>query len=265
MKAFRIVDEIRRERRLGSTALAWKVLEAYRALAVESSDLSLDAAKLAEEVENARPSMPLVRRFSLEVLSRVRRFEPGELLKACEEVEKTYRGIAERLVETAAAELGQHKTVCTMSHSGTVLQILKKAAGVEKVFVLESRPLREGLITAAGLKALKKVVVCVDAAAFLVAGLSDAVVVGADALFPDGSFSSKLGAGLLALAARNQNKPVYVACDTWKKTDKFEQEHGPPEDLDAGPGLEAFNPVFEKVAASLVSSYLTERGVFKTI
>ncbi|MCS7137654.1 MAG: hypothetical protein NZ941_04705 [Candidatus Caldarchaeum sp.] len=265
MKAFAVVDEIRRERRRGSTALAWKVLEAYRTLAEESVSLERDVWRLAEEIKNARPAMPLVNRFSEEVLKRVERFEASELLEACREVEATYRNIMDSVVENAVKHLTGFESLATMSHSGTVLNILKKVETTTTVYVLESRPLREGLLTASELRNVKRVVVCVDAAAGYAVDSSDGVLVGGDAVFPDGCFSSKVGVKALALLARDAGKPFYVVCDTWKAADIFVNEHGPAEDVEAGREVEVLNPVFEKVSGKLVSALLTERGVFTTI
>ncbi|MEM2238014.1 MAG: hypothetical protein QXU87_04635 [Candidatus Caldarchaeum sp.] len=261
--AFDIVEEIVRERRRGSTALAGMVLEAYRKIAEESKNLERDVALLSEMIGKARPAMPLVKRFSDEVLKRVKRFYPDEIVEACRQVETAYRMMVEKLVENAEKQLKGCKAVATISHSGTVLNILKKIDTVSDVFILESRPLREGLIMASELKRLKRVTVCVDAAAGYAVDASEAVVVGGDAFFPDGSFAGKVGVRPLALLAKEAGKPFYVACDTWKYAERFENEHGPAEEVSAENGLSVLNPVFEKVGKEHVYMYLTEKGAVK--
>ncbi|MEM1946988.1 MAG: hypothetical protein QW614_05880 [Candidatus Caldarchaeum sp.] len=263
MKALEIVEGIVGERRRGSTALAWMVLEAYRKIAEESDNLQRDVPPLSDRIAKARPAMPLVKRFNDEVLKRVKRYEFDEIVEACRQVETAYRMNVEKLVENAEKQLAGCKTITTISHSGTVLNILKKVDTVRDVFVLESRPLREGLIMASELKRLKRVTVCVDAAAGYAVDASEAALVGGDALFPDGSFAGKVGVRPLALLAKEAGKPFYVACDTWKYAERFENEHGPAEEVSAENGLSVFNPVFEKVGKEHVYMYLTEKGAVK--
>ncbi len=263
MKALEVVEGIKRERHLGSTALAWMVLEAYRSLAEESRDLKRDISTLSQKIRYARPAMPLINRFNEEVVRRVKAFKLDELLNACRDVELTYRAMMDKLVETAGKELSIYKSVTTISHSGTVLNILKKTENIENVFVLESRPMREGLVMASELKDVKKVTVCVDAAAGYAVDSSDVVLVGGDAVFSDGSFAGKVGVKMLALLAWDSGKPFYVACDTWKYSDRFENEFGLAEDVHGIAGVNVLAPVFERVDGRLVYAYITEKGVFK--
>ena len=263
MKAFHVVDAIKSERRRGSATLAQMVLEAYRALAEGGVELERDVKMLAEELSRARPALPLVNRFSREVVRRVRLYTPAGLLEACDAVEKAYRGVVEALVEKAAAVFEGVRAVVTISHSNTVIQILRKTASVERVLVLESRPLLEGLLAAEELAGAKEVLVCVDAAAGYAVEQADAVLVGADALFPDGGFSGKVGVKSLALHSLECGKPFYVACDTWKYADRFENEYGPSEDLEHGARFKVLNPMFERVEPRYVTAYLTEKGFVK--
>jgi translation initiation factor 2B subunit (eIF-2B alpha/beta/delta family) len=265
LKAFQFVEAIRLERRHGSVTLAHMVLEAYRALADESENLEKDIPVLRASLSNLRPSMPLINRFNTEVLRRLKTFSRAGLLAACEEVEAYYRDVLTALVGYAATVLNGVRSVATLSHSNTVIQALRKAANVERVVVLESRPLLEGLLAAEELSDIKDVVVCVDAAAGYAVELADAVLVGADALFPDGSFAGKVGVKNLAAHSREQGKPFYVACDTWKYADKFENEYGQAEDLGHGLRFKVLNPVFEKVDPRYVTGYVTEKGFVKPL
>ncbi len=258
MKAAELLESLRKENRRGSTALAETVLNIYTTLAKESTNLSNDLPKYAQLIEASRPSMPLVKRFSREVLQRISNPSSEEVLKAVEDVEKTYRSMLNRLVEHAVNKLSDIRTVTTMSHSGTILNILSRLKGLRRVNVLESRPLREGVLMAAALKSRCMVVVYVDAAAAYAVERSDAVLVGADALYPDGSFSAKVGVKPLSATAKLLRKPFHVAVDTWKLAETFVNEMGPSTDVDEQ--LAAENPVFEKVPPELVDTYLTDLG-----
>lgn len=258
MKALELVEALKKERRKGSTTLAETVLNIYRTLARESDNLSRDLPKYGELIETARPSMPLVKRFSREVLQRISSPSSEEVLKAVEDVEKTYRSKLNRLVEHAVDKLSGIGSVTTMSHSGTIINILSRLEGLRRVNVLESRPLREGVLMAAALRNSCMVVVYVDAAVAYAVERSDAVVVGADALYPDGSFSAKVGVKPLAATAKLLGKPFHVAVDTWKLAEEFVNEMGPSTDVDEQ--MPAENPVFEKVPPDLIDFYLTDLG-----
>ncbi|MEM0349071.1 MAG: hypothetical protein QXD24_02655 [Candidatus Caldarchaeum sp.] len=259
MKTLELVEALKKERQKGSTALAETVLNIYRTLAKESSNLSEDLPKYAAIIEAARPAMPLVKRFSREVLRRISSPSTDEVLKAVEDVEKTYREMLNSLVEQAVKKLSDIGSVTTMSHSGTVRSILSRLEGLRRVNVLESRPLREGVLMAKVLGEVCEVRVYVDAAAAYALERSDAVVVGADALYSDGSFSAKVGVKPLAASAKLLGKPFHVAADSWKLAEEFVNEEGPSADVDVQ--LPAENPIFEKVPPVLVDTYLTDLGV----
>ncbi|MEM0440242.1 MAG: hypothetical protein QXF45_05825 [Candidatus Caldarchaeum sp.] len=257
MKTFEILENIRNERRRGSTGLAYMVLDAYRTLAFESRDIAADVSKLSYMIENLRPAMPLIARFSREIVKRLSKPTPEELLHAVEIVQNTYRKMLDELVKVAVSALTDVRCLATLSHSGSVEAVLKNHSGLRRLFVLESRPLREGLLLASSVSKHVDVEVFVDAAMAYAVEEADAVVVGADAVFADGSFSGKIGVRPLAMAAKELGKSFYVLADTWKFSEKFVNEFGPPNDVAAEHA--ARNPVFEKVDAKFVTWFLTEK------
>jgi translation initiation factor 2B subunit (eIF-2B alpha/beta/delta family) len=95
------------------------------------------------------------------------------------------------------------------------LGVLGHAPGIE-VICPEARPLFEGLRTARelGEKGIK-VRIVVDFAALSLVGESDVVMVGADAITPEGVVN-KIGTYGLALAAREKAVPFYVLASTEK-------------------------------------------------
>ncbi|MEM4297906.1 MAG: hypothetical protein QW815_06025, partial [Nitrososphaerota archaeon] len=265
-----------RERRRGSTALARLALDCFRELAhtgMSGERLKKEVMRLGEALSSARPSMPLVAKFSQEV---VKRFSSSigsgvdpryALLKSCSSVEREYGVLVERLVSQASKILSVYETVITFSHSGTVVRILASSTGVTRVIVLESRPMLEGRLTARSLSRYKYVELLVDAAAGYGVQESDACIVGADAVFLDGSFAGKVGSLPLSLLCQKFGRPFYVACDLWKLCEKHGyvvEKGGPAEVWKARCGVKVRNPYFELVEPYLVTAYLTERGLIRS-
>jgi translation initiation factor 2B subunit (eIF-2B alpha/beta/delta family) len=265
------LDKLLMERRRGSTALAMTVLDCFRELARSRiSDVRLGpmVERLGGQLSAARPSMPLIARFSHEVLGRFKASASGgdlreTLLEACRAVEEEYRSRLGRLVDLAAKFMEKYEKVLTLSHSGTVERILASSPGVGTVIVLESRPLMEGRLMAKRLSSVKRVELMVDAAVGHAVSRSDACLVGADAIFPQGSFAGKIGVMAMASLAQYLGKPFYVASDLWKITGEpgYHVESGGADEVWKMRGrVHVLNPYFEVVAPYLVTGYLTEEG-----
>ncbi|MBI2321444.1 MAG: hypothetical protein HYU88_04975 [Chloroflexi bacterium] len=154
--------------------------------------------------------------------------------------------------------------VLTYSLSGSVLAALR-AAGPAGVVLTEARPLCEGRTMAAALAAAGVPVVLITEAqlALYVAEVSCALL-GADALLPDGSFVNKVGSALVALAARDAGRPVYVVSDLLKAcAAPPPYEEDPPSQVWEAPraGIVVRNVAFERVPPHLVTAYITPAGV----
>ncbi|MUV61249.1 hypothetical protein GJ634_11200 [Halobacterium sp. CBA1126] len=149
----------------------------------------------------------------------------------------------------------------TLSRSGTVSAALRDA-NPGHVVVAESRPGGEGVGVAESLADGFDVTLTTDANVPAAVEAADAVLVGADAVFPDGRVVNKVGTRAAALAARDADAPVLVVC----AADKVAPEPLPVEDgdssalYDGDAPLDVRNPVFEAVPARLVDAVVTERG-----
>jgi len=265
------LDKLREERRRGSTALAMMVLDCFRELArsrISDARFGVMVERLGDRLSKARPSMPLVARFSHEVVDRFRASPSGvdprrALLQACRAVGDEYRLRLGRLVDRAASFMDRYERVLTLSQSGTVEKILASSPGVRTVIVLESRPMMEGRLMARSLAGVKRVELLVDAAVGYGVSRSDACLVGADAVLPDGSFAGKIGVLAMASIAQSLGKPFYVAADLWKisREPDYHVEEGGADEVWKGRGrVHVLNPYFEVVGPSLVTGYLTEEG-----
>jgi ribose 1,5-bisphosphate isomerase len=169
----------------------------------------------------------------------------------------------------AAARLTPGSTIMTISYSGTVLRTLLRAVSkVARVYVCEGRPLMEGRQLAERLHAAgMAVTLLTDAQAFVTMPQVDTVLLGADAVLPDGSAVNKVGSVLLALAARQCQKQVWVAAERLKL---IRGETPLPVALESQPaaevwaeapdGLEIANVYFEIVPAELIDEVISEEG-----
>jgi len=163
------------------------------------------------------------------------------------------------------------------------------AEGLEvEVFVSETRPRNQGLLTAWELAAagIKHTLMADNAAGLLLMrGEADAVIVGADRIAANGDTANKVGTYLKALAAHAAGVPFYVAAPmstfdpgtTCGEAIPIEErtadelffvdglnETGCPGRLRLAPeGTRAANPAFDVTPAALVSGFITERGVFR--
>jgi len=155
------------------------------------------------------------------------------------------------------------------------------ARGVNlSVIADETRPLLQGArLTAWELKhaGIDVTVVCDSAAHLMMArGRVDVAFVGADRITASGDFANKIGTYGVALSAKANGVPFYVAAPS--STIDFDLVSGdqiPIEERDevevttiAGTrvvpeGVRAANPAFDVTPADLVTGIITEKGLFK--
>lgn len=265
--SFAAVKElIASDRTHGATWLACRAVEGV-ALAVSAHGPEVDpltvARQAAREIAVLRPSMVAIGNAAAELAVRLaavpqpRAAAPGLATALVAEIEQTTDAIA----RTAAPLL--HGVGLTHSFSGTVLAALR-AARPEGVVVTEARPLCEGRVMATALAQVGlPSILITDAQAALHVPTVAFAVLGADAILPDGSFVNKVGSTLVALAAREAGRPVYVLCDLLKASaapPRFEED--PPDQVWSTPpaGVLVRNIAFERVPAHLVTAYITPDG-----
>jgi ribose 1,5-bisphosphate isomerase len=97
------------------------------------------------------------------------------------------------------------------------------------------------------------------------------VIVGADSVLADGSIINKVGTYLVALAAKDQSIPFWVATETFKINPSSLSiqpviEEGPPSeviDLKRFKNLKVRNPYFDITPSKYVTGVITEKGILK--
>ena len=156
----------------------------------------------------------------------------------------------------------------THSSSATVLAALLRAHEAGKRFGVvctESRPLNEGVHMARQLaEAGIGVEVIADAAAAMFIHGCYTLLIGADAITPDG-VSNKVGTLGMALAARSAGVPVYCLAGSEKfmpaGAEVISEERDSAEIVPAAPNLQGFNIYFDQTPLELITKFFTEDGV----
>lgn len=166
--------------------------------------------------------------------------------------------------------------VFTHCHSSSVEEILKEAKekGINfTVYLTETRPKFQGRIMAERLvKSGIKVVMIPDSLASFLISKEDKikinlVILGADAIFSDGSCYNKIGSYGIALSAKSAEIPLYIASSLLKFSSEKElliEERKEEEIWEKKPdGVKILNLAFDKIPQQLINAFVTEFGVIK--
>ncbi len=186
---------------------------------------------------------------------------------------------------SAVERIGQHApalmkkpgkaiTICNSTAAVTALVACHRAGKVTGVYACETRPKRQGLITARELsEAGVPVTLIVDSAMRYVMPDVSIAFVGTDTLESDGSVINKIGTHLLAATARDFKVPFYACAETYKFLPaskigrRVEIEKRSSREIVSNSeipgGVEIFNPVFDRVPPELVTGIITELGLVK--
>lgn len=149
-----------------------------------------------------------------------------------------------------------------------------------RVYADETRPLLQGArLTAWELTEEKMDVtlLCDNMApSLMAAGKVDLVIVGADRIAANGDTANKIGTYGVALSAKYHSIPFYVAAPVSTFDQKTPQGSAIPiEERDADEvrlhggtllapeGVKVYNPAFDVTPASLISGFITDRGIVR--
>lgn len=159
---------------------------------------------------------------------------------------------------------------------GTALGVVYTAAReglVRRVYADETRPVGQGArltaweLARAGVPAT---LICDNmAASLMAAGKVDAVVVGADRIAANGDAANKVGTLGVAVLAHHFGVPFYVAAPVstvdlaCAAGSLIPIEQRDPAEVLPAPisGVDVWNPAFDVTPASLITAFVTERGV----
>jgi methylthioribose-1-phosphate isomerase len=250
----------------------------------------LDA--LAEHVGNARPTAVNLR-WAVDRVAAAARGQADPPAAAQSEAVRLLeddRARCRRIGDAGRAELQGRSRLMTHCNAGrlatcgmgtALAPIYAKAAAAEQVAVVatETRPLQQGArLTAWELNAAGIAVTLVPdtaAGAALASGRVDAVIVGCDRVAANGDTANKIGTYTLAVLARENAIPFYVAgplstFDAATKTgaDIVIEERAAAEVRRLGrvvtaPDVAVWNPAFDVTPAAYIDAFITDAGVLR--
>lgn len=164
---------------------------------------------------------------------------------------------------------------------GTALGVIKKAWEEKSrvfVFVDETRPRFQGALTSWELRELgvpHDVIVDSAAGQFMKRGEVDFVIVGADRIASNGDFANKIGTYQVAVLAKENNVPFYVAAPfssfdlNIKNGGEIKIEERDEKEVILknvySEGTRARNPAFDVTPSEYVTAFITEFGIHKKI
>ncbi|HEX9339606.1 MAG TPA: hypothetical protein VF992_00305 [Thermoplasmata archaeon] len=265
---------IAEDRTSGASKLARLALEVMGLAIMEAKGRPdpKDLAEAARRISDAQPAMSIVHNVAHLVAQLV---GEGQEPKAVFETTREELDAArEKIARTFLKVAPDRGAVVTVSYSENVLEALRTAHGrgrVDRVFVMESRPLFEGRTLAKDLGAAGiPVTLVADTVGPSLMDDAACALVGADAVLRDAAVVNKVGTYGLALAAMDRKKPFYVACESLKFDARYDAASWPvpgprpPEEVwDArGDRIEVLNRYFEITPGRLVTTTVTERGTY---
>ena len=211
------------------------------------------------------------RDFSLEELRDLVRERAETFIR--EAIEAT-----ERASSLAAQHIGKVQKIMTHCHStaavNTILKIAENRSRII-VYVKETRPRYQGRITMRQLSSYSNIEVrfIVDSAAAYYMKDVDVVIVGADAITPDGYLFNKVGTFMLAITADEFNVPFYTVAEHYKlAVDKkswrdIVVEMRPIEEViepkELPNNVKVLNPSFDITPPSYLTGIITNKGIIE--
>lgn len=196
------------------------------------------------------------------------------VITAAELFIKNSKTAIEKISDTCSGMIHDGNTIITHCNSTVAIHSIIKAHSHGKkirVYATETRPWRQGFITAQALAdAGVDITLIVDSAVRFFMPETDIVIVGADTITGNGSVVNKIGTSQIALCAHEYSVPVFVCAETYKFSKDFAkgesviiEERDIAEVIEPGklPGVKIRNPVFDTTPPKYIKSIITEIGI----
>lgn len=252
--------------------------------------------EMGEQMKSARPTAVNLKWAVERMIKIVEGMHDGQVEEIKQIIIKESQTILERDIEINH-KIGQRglalvpNTATILTHCnagalatggyGTALGVIRAASEAGKdihVFVDETRPLLQGMrLTAFELREdnIPATVIVDSAAGYLMRKKRiDLVITGADRIASNGDMANKIGSYQLAVLAKENKIPFYVAAPLssfdldLENGDLIPIEEREPEEVLSfaghlvGPeGVNAYNPAFDITPAQYISALITEKGV----
>ncbi len=272
VKLEELIQDIKNDRISGAREIATKTLKSIKMAVNEIKDVD-NFLNFINNLKRIRPTFLPIANICRIVEKWIREGTDFEDLKRhLGSLENYFKKSVNMLVDNALETIFQRKrTVFTISRSSTVISVLraaKEAGYLNQVYVMESKPLSEGISLAKFLISLgvNTKLVTDSAIAFYMNDV-DKVIVGADAIIKKG-FVNKIGTRVLASVSKLEKKDFYVLSDTFKidlERDNYKNEYIVLNEIFKDYELDGLGtiklPLFELTPHNLVSAYITEVGI----
>lgn len=282
------VDELLRkvgeDRESGASSFVRITLEVLRVASLKShansiQELMDELWDLAITLARARPTFSTIPNsvaYFLEEITRganqansIEQFK-RQIISSSLEIDREHLQARERVIQSSSALISHSKTILTHSYSINVKEALLKYGRERNILCTESRPLFEGKTLANAIsKSGIKCTLITEASVSSYIKDVDLVLVGADAIYEDGSVVNKVGTRMIGIMAKDEGKPFFVISETWKMlrgrlVELFSPEEGDESEilgLESQAGLKARNPYYDTTEPNLISGIVTEFGV----
>jgi ribose 1,5-bisphosphate isomerase len=253
---------------------------AQQSIAEDKTSFLAELTQVQQLLFNSRETEPLMRNAISYLIGQIQQSNIQKVSELC-----TLLGVnADKFLyeldvsRNYAAEIGAkciqpEMTIFTHCHSSTATLMLLKAKQDGKNFKVictETRPKLQGRITACKLAENDiDVTFIVDSASRAYISKADFVIVGADAITPNGDVVNKIGTSGLAVLAHDAHKQFYVISellklDTTTHYNEFENvEQRDPADIwkDAPQKIAIHNPAFDVTPYRYIHSIICEKGI----
>ncbi len=270
------VRRLRADREHGAAQLAAQLLDEFEDLVSVLHDWP-QLVVAARAFANARPAMTPLARMSWRWLAGMGPLELAEsslphsapllaqdresLRTRAHDLRVAYQRALALSASAGARRMQDIRTVATFSYSSTVGDAFRLAResghGPARVFVSRSLPGGEGVAFAEQLAALGyEPTLLSDEELVMRIAEAELLLLGADSVFPDGSFANKIGTARLAKAAKAKGVEVVVCADSFKRA--VSREEFVAETIADKRGQ---SPLFEIVESSAVDAVLDESAL----
>lgn len=270
---FEALRRLRADREHGAAQLAEQLLDEFEKLLPVLHDWP-QLVVAATEFARLRPAMTPLARMSWRWLAGMGPLELAEsslpqsaplfardrenLRERAQELRVAYQRALALSAVAGARRLRDIRTAATFSYSSTVSEAFRLAResgrGPARVLLSRSLPGGEGVALAEWLTALGyEIALLSDEELVMRIDEAELLLLGADSVFPDGSFANKVGTARLAKAAKAKGVEVVVCADSFKRA--VSREDFAAESIADGGGQ---SPLFEIVESSAVDAVLDE-------
>jgi translation initiation factor 2B subunit (eIF-2B alpha/beta/delta family) len=272
---YRDLESIKSDTVHGAVHITLELIKAVRNEIVRSEKRFKDLKGAIREIKIIHPEMASVQ-FLIKSLKDIRQSRPKtnkEILDLIDVIADRIK-IKENITSKNLMEIiTKYSAMMTLSFSTTFLNacaMIPEDRRNKTIYVMESRSKREGILLAKKLADLGyNVKLIVDAGAAYYAREVEAFIIGADTIFMNGTIINKIGSLQLALVAKYNKKPFYVAASTNKisTVDPIVEEEyieeKPADDIYKSnqPNLISKNIYYEFLTADLITKIISDEDL----